>query len=203
MKGSMFHVLCSMFSKPRTRQFYVQGSKFRNTLNIEHRTLNSLYFPLLSALSSLLFSRSRFTLHALRFTASQALNVEPRTLNILFALCLLVSVTASAQTVPETKNQGEKVYMVNDYRYVPASEADDKDTGLSLCGTRCNALSTDYLNVTEVGGWKMMKNALNQELRMELNSPFLKGHCICIVDEYLVSKDDRFSDERRRSRAEK
>lgn len=92
----------------------------------------------------------------------------------------------------------EKVYVVNDYRYLPANDSDDRDVGLSLCGTRCNALTTDYLNITEVGGWQLMKGEANKELTVELNSPFIKGQCICIADEYLVKIDDRYSEERRR-----
>jgi len=131
-------------------------------------------------------------------------HLSPRLLFTHYALLITAFLPlASSPAAHAQQAMPEKVYVVNDYQYVPASESDDRDTGLSLCGTRCNALSTDYLNVTEVGGWKLMKNAMNRELRMELNSPFLKGHCVCIVDEYLVTKDDRFSDERRRSRAEK
>lgn len=113
----------------------------------------------------------------------------------------LLSLTAAASA--EEQKQSEKVYIVNDYRYLPANDTDDRDTGLSLCGTQCNALTTDYLNITEVGGWQLMKGAVNKEVTVELNNPFIKGQCICIADEYLVKIDDRYSEERRRPKKQK
>jgi len=112
-------------------------------------------------------------------------------------------ITLFALPAASAAERPEKVYVVNDYRYVPANETDDRDIGLSLCGTRCNALTTDYLNITDVGGWQLMKGAVNTEVTVELNNPFIKGQCICIADEYLVKIDDRYSEERRRPKKQK
>jgi len=133
-------------------------------------------------------SHSRFTLHASRFAVF---------------LFLLLPLAAAAEDMPQNR-QGtpEKIYLVNEYRYVPANETDDREIGLSLCGTRCNALATDYRNITEAMGWLMMKGATNQELVVELKSQFIGGHCICVVDEYLVKKEDRRSIENRRPRVQ-
>ncbi|MBI5633899.1 MAG: hypothetical protein HZA15_10510 [Nitrospirae bacterium] len=122
-----------------------------------------------------------------------ALRLSPIAYRLLPIFITLFALPAAAAA--ETP---EKVYVVNDYRYVPANVSDDRDTGLSLCGTRCNALTTDFLNITEVGGWQLMKGAVNTEVTVELNSPFIKGQCICVADEYLVKIDDRYSEERRR-----
>ncbi len=130
-----------------------------------------------------------------------AISAQLSAISLLIAIALLLVLTAAEAA--QGQQTPEKVYLVNDYRYIPANTTDDKDIGLSLCGTRCNALSTDYLNITEVGGWQLMKGAVNRELTVELNSPFIKGQCICIADEYTVKIDDRNSEERRRPRTQK
>lgn len=122
----------------------------------------------------------------------------------LMASVLLLSLTVAASAQEQKQQEApEKVYVVSDYRYVPANDTDDRDIGLSLCGTRCNALTTDYLNITDVGGWLLMKGAVNREVAVKLNNPFIKGQCICIADEYLVKRDDRYSEERRRQGKQK
>ncbi|MBI5848237.1 MAG: hypothetical protein HZB31_09875 [Nitrospirae bacterium] len=125
-----------------------------------------------------------------------AISAQLSAISLLMAITLLLVLTAAEAA--QGQQTPEKVYVVNDYRYIPTSASDDKDTGLSLCGTRCNALTTDYLNITEVGGWQLMKGVVNRELTLELNSPFLKGQCICIGDEYEVRIDDRYGEDRRR-----
>jgi len=162
----------------------VKGRGIRQAIGLGLKAKGNSHSPFAFRLSP----RLLFTHYALLITAFLTL-----------ASLLAISLASSAFAAEPP----EKVYVVNDYRYVPANETDDRETGLSLCGTRCNALSTDYLNITEVGGWLLMKGEANRELTVELNSPFIKGQCICIVDEYLVKKDDRASDERRRSRTEK
>lgn len=83
-----------------------------------------------------------------------------------------------------------RLYLVSDFRYERAgSTKADPVMGQSLCGTRCNALTTDYLNVVEPGGWRLIKVAGNRELSVPLNNPFMGGRCICIVDEYMVRVD--------------
>lgn len=80
----------------------------------------------------------------------------------------------------------EKIYVVTDYRYVPGAPGESAEIGHSLCGTRCNALSTNYLNIIEPGGWRLIRVATGQELSIEPQNPFMTGSCICIADEYAV-----------------
>lgn len=86
----------------------------------------------------------------------------------------------------------EQVFVVKDYRYQPASKADDADLGQSLCGTRCNALSIDYQNYMMPGGWRMVLVAAQREVPVSLDNPFMGGTCICVVEEYCVFPEDRF-----------
>lgn len=109
---------------------------------------------------------------------------------ILISLSLSLSAFAGELKLGG-KDAEESIYIVSEYQYVPSNLTDDTEVGLSLCGTRCNALSTDYLNITEPGGWLMMKGARNKELIVEINSPFIGGHCVCLADEYLVTRDER------------
>lgn len=105
---------------------------------------------------------------------------------LLALLCLLaLPLAAQAAEPPE-----ERVLIVKDYRYLPGVPAGDEQTGQSLCGSRCNALSFDYLNVLEPGGWRMIKVAADRELTVDLENPFMKGSCICIADEYIVKIDE-------------
>lgn len=89
-----------------------------------------------------------------------------------------------------TAEDGEKVFLVKEYRYEPGDGSGDPVIGQSLCGTRCNALSANYLNFIEPGGWRMLKVAGNRELKVALNNPFMGGECVCVADEYLVKLDD-------------
>lgn len=79
---------------------------------------------------------------------------------------------------------GEMIYFVSAYRYVPATEKDDREIGHALCGTRCNALSTDVNNITEPVGLKLIQISKDSELIVDLNNPFMTGHCVCIVDAF-------------------
>ena len=82
-----------------------------------------------------------------------------------------------------------KLYIVTDYRYLPGKTKGDPVMGQSLCGTRCNALSTNYLNIVEPGGWRLIKIADGRVLTVPLNNPFMGGDCVCVVDEYMVKVD--------------
>lgn len=106
---------------------------------------------------------------------------------LLAALWLLMLPVAALAGNPAE----EHVYIVKDYRYLPpGSSAGDTETGQSLCGSRCNALSFDYLNASEPGGWRIIKVADDHELTVDLNNPFMIGKCVCIADEYRVQRDD-------------
>ena len=83
----------------------------------------------------------------------------------------------------------ERIFIVKDYRYLPGKTG-DATNGQSLCGTRCNALSTDYLNYTEPGGWRLIKVADDREVLLDLNNPFMDGQCVCVADEYEVRLDE-------------
>ncbi|MBI5076284.1 MAG: hypothetical protein HZB62_14115 [Nitrospirae bacterium] len=100
------------------------------------------------------------------------------------------SLLACSPAAVSAAHAAETIYLVNDYRYVPANAADDRDIGHSLCGTRCNALATNFSNIMEPGGWSVVKIGSNKEITVELNSPFLGGQCICLVDEYSVKITD-------------
>lgn len=86
---------------------------------------------------------------------------------------------------------GRQAYFVKDYRYDPAETSENSDTGLALCATRCNALSIDYADYIKPGGWALVKVASDRELTVSLNNPFIKGNCICTVDEFLIKVDNR------------
>lgn len=103
-------------------------------------------------------------------------------LGLICSLLLVTSAMAAAT--------GDKVYLVKDYRYQPGDSQGDPEIGQSLCGTRCNALSSDYLNFIEPGGWRMVRTASNQEVVLELKNPFMQGECVCLADEYLVQRDE-------------
>lgn len=102
-----------------------------------------------------------------------------------YALLITVFI-AFALAAVSAAHAAETIYLINDYRYASASAADDRDIGHSLCGTRCNALATNFSNIMEPGGWSLVRVSSNKEITVELNSPFLGGQCICLVDEYSV-----------------
>ncbi|MCK9296802.1 MAG: hypothetical protein M0P70_17190 [Desulfobulbaceae bacterium] len=99
---------------------------------------------------------------------------------------------AAAEDAPAAQGDVVKVYIVNEYRYEPGPSGAHADIGQSLCGTRCNALSVDYLNYVEPGGWRLIKISGNQQLLVDLNNPSLDGKCICIADEYRVKVNDLY-----------
>jgi len=84
------------------------------------------------------------------------------------------------------KGQEEMVYVSKGYRYEAADHEKNSDAGLFLCGTRCNALSVDYLNITTPGGWRMLRTQKDHEVNIKLDAFGLNGTCTCVVDEYKV-----------------
>jgi len=89
--------------------------------------------------------------------------------------------TAGAQTA----------YVVNDYRYDPAGSGGDPDIGHSLCATRCNVLSFDYADYIMADPREVQRVASDSEITLPLDNPFMKGNCICAVDEYVIKPNVR------------
>ena len=102
-------------------------------------------------------------------------------------ILLLTALAAAPSLAAENPAPaGETAYVVNDYRFDPAGSGANTEIGHALCATRCNALSVDYRNYVDPGGWRFIKVATGQELVVPLDNPFLKGNCICTVDEYVI-----------------
>lgn len=111
---------------------------------------------------------------------------------ILVSFFLPLCVVA-AEDEPEPQAEIANVFIVSEYRFESgAAGGGDPDIGQSLCGTRCNALSVDYLNYVTPGGWRMIKVADKRELIIELGNPFLNGKCICVADEYQIKVNDLY-----------
>lgn len=112
----------------------------------------------------------------------------------LFVMLLLLAMAMAGtpQAYSAEQDVDKVAFMVTDYRYEPAEGATvNPDIGLSLCGTRCNALSEDFASYIKPGGWKMVKIADKIEKRVELNNPFLAGKCVCVGDEYKINWYDQ------------
>ena len=106
-----------------------------------------------------------------------------RMILLIPAIIWLAAATAVAAGGPLA---GERVYIVNDYRYAPGATGENPEQGHAVCAVRCNALSVDYRNYIEPGGWRFIKVASDRELTIEPGNPFILGHCVCTVDEYVV-----------------
>ncbi len=46
------------------------------------------------------------------------------------------------------------------------------------------------MNITMPGGWRLIKVKENSEITVSLESPFMKGECVCTADEYTVQIDE-------------
>lgn len=101
----------------------------------------------------------------------------------VLVLSILLSGFACAEEAKET------FYIVNDYRYTPG-ESGDALLGQSLCGSRCNALSSDYRNYTESGAWRMIRIAKDKEVKVDFNNLKVPGTCVCIADEFMIVADE-------------
>jgi hypothetical protein len=108
-------------------------------------------------------------------------------IKMTLALILLFSILPLGLQAASGPEVG--LFVVTDYSYEQGKGKDDPVMGQSLCGTRCNAIATDYLNIVEPGGWRLIKVATGRKLSIPLNNPFMGGHCICVVDEYIVKVD--------------
>ncbi len=104
-------------------------------------------------------------------------------LQVTLVLLLLLPMVAFAADKAEREVQ---VHVVTGYDYVPGPSGEVPEIGKSLCATRCNAFSSDYLNYTSAGGWRMLKTVEDEKVIVDLNNPFVDGHCICTADRYQV-----------------
>jgi hypothetical protein len=110
-----------------------------------------------------------------------------------YIFLLLLVITAPLPLLAagkESSGPEERFFIVKNYRFSGATDQNAQDVGQSLCSVRCNALSLDYLNVTEPGGWRLIKVAVDRELTVPLRNPFMEGQCICIADEYILKLDE-------------
>ncbi|RJQ67141.1 MAG: hypothetical protein C4519_24565 [Desulfobacteraceae bacterium] len=128
----------------------------------------------------------------LRNLKNEERRMKKTSLFLLLVPFLLPLSAAAAEDTPAAQEEMVTVFIVSEYRYEPGETGGDPDIGQSLCGTRCNALSVDYLNYVMPGGWRMIKISGNQEIVVDLNNPFMGGKCICVVDEYRVKVHDLY-----------
>lgn len=106
-------------------------------------------------------------------------------------ICSLGLTVSSGFAEDVGQRHDETAYIINDYRYDPAGSGGDPDTGHALCATRCNALSFDYADYLMADGREVKRVAADREIIVPLDNPFIKGNCICAVDEYLIKPNTR------------
>lgn len=82
------------------------------------------------------------------------------------------------------------IYLINDYRYEPGNSGGDPSLGHALCGIRCNALGSDYLNYAMDTGMRLTRVEADATLKVDLKNPFMGGDCVCIVDKFLTQEND-------------
>jgi hypothetical protein len=90
----------------------------------------------------------------------------------------------------EAYSHGQQVFIVNDYRYEPGDSGGDPDLGHALCSTRCNAMTFDYRNAIDPGGYRVLLIAKDRKLTVDTGSPFLGGQCVCTADEYSILRNE-------------
>lgn len=103
-------------------------------------------------------------------------------LSLIALLVALLPLPAASEQAPET------IFVTKEYSFIPGEDGADPEIGHSLCGTRCNALSTDFLNILEPGGWRLVRTGQSRDLTVDLDNPFMKGRCVCTGSEYRVVK---------------
>lgn len=110
--------------------------------------------------------------------------------NIFIGLVTVLVMAGTAGAMEIKGIDGERVFIVNDYRYEPGTSGGDVDRGHALCGNRCNALSVNYRNFIDPGGYRFIKVASNREVVVDLENPFFEGKCVCIADEFVVQVNE-------------
>lgn len=111
-------------------------------------------------------------------------------MRVLLWILLILLPASLALAQEQAVISGDHAYIVHDYQYEPGDSGGDQLNGLGLCGTRCNALSIDYRNIIDPGGWRFIKVATNREIKLDLENPFMGGQCVCTVDEYVITIND-------------
>lgn len=114
------------------------------------------------------------------------MRLETLLLATLLPVLAGMSVAAAGDVVT-----GQPAYIVLDYRYDPLENSGSSETGHALCATRCNALSFDYADYIMADAREIKRIASGRELVIALDNPFLKGQCLCLVDEYVISPNLR------------
>jgi len=82
-----------------------------------------------------------------------------------------------------------KIFIVNDYAYDFAHNPDAPPKAQAVCGSHCNILSDNLKSYTTPMGWRLIKNPVVQTRVINLDTPEIKGECLCRGDEYLVEPE--------------
>ena len=104
-------------------------------------------------------------------------------------LCVFVCTFLLAALAVPVLAEPKTVFWVNEYAFDFAANPGAPEIARSICGTRCNALSETYNSFKMPGGWRLVKVHSNKRIVIDIDNPFVKGNCICIGDEYLVTQD--------------
>jgi hypothetical protein len=81
------------------------------------------------------------------------------------------------------------VFVVHHYSFDYATNPKAPEIANSLCGTRCNAMSSTLNSYMMAGGWRLVKSPGEKTITITIETPFIEGNCFCIGEEYVVTKD--------------
>lgn len=120
---------------------------------------------------------------------------------ICLAVVFLAWLGQETAIAREEKSQEvpKKTFIVREYRFEPQAKVSEKEAaiGLSLCSTRCNALSGIYGSYIKPRGWRLIKTVSDLEKIVDLDNPFLEGKCVCLGDEFSIDWYDPVAPENR------
>lgn len=101
-----------------------------------------------------------------------------------YLLSLLLSAVATSLFAETTT-----VFVTREYSFDYAQHPEAPDIAQSLCGTRCNAISGSFDSYMMPGGWRLVKTNDQKKIVLDIAAPFIEGNCICIGEEYEVTRD--------------